>query len=224
MNPRHLAERLFIIVVFFGLFLFLPAGTLAWRGAWVFIGVSAATNLLVLAALARLNPEIFAARRRIQPGTKQWDRILLMFLFVALCAIFLVAGLDVKRFHWSTAPAWTVWLGYGLYLFGSALFTSAQAVNKFFEPGVRIQADRSHHVIDRGPYRIVRHPGYVGACGIFVGTAMALGSLWALVPAACTCLILVIRTSAEDRTLREELWGYWDYARRVRFRWVPGVW
>ena len=224
MDPRRLAERLFVIVAFFGLFLFLPAGTLAWRQAWVFLAVSGVTNLIALLALARLNPEIFAARRRIQPGTKQWDRILLIFLFVAMCAIFLVAGLDAKRFHWSTPPSWTLWLGYGLYLCGSALFTSAQAVNKFFEPGVRIQADRSHHVIERGPYRIVRHPGYVGACSLFIGTALALGSLWALVPAGCTCLIFLIRTKAEDLTLQTELQGYRDYAQRVCFRWVPGLW
>lgn len=224
MDPRRLAERLFITVVFFGLFLFLPAGTLAWRQAWIFLAVSAATTLIALLALARLNPEIFAARRRIQAGTKQWDYILLALMFVAMCAIFLVAGLDAKRFHWSTPPAWTVWLGYGLYLCGSALFTSAQAVNKFFEPGARIQSDRSHHVIDRGPYRIVRHPGYVGACCIFIGTALALGSLWALVPAGCSCLLLVIRTKAEDRMLQTELRGYLDYAQRVRFRWLPGFW
>ena len=224
MDPRRLAERLFVIVAFFGLFLFLPAGTLAWRQAWVFLAVSGVTNLIALLALARLNPEIFAARRRIQPGTKQWDRILLLFLFVAMCAIFLVAGLDAKRFHWSTPPSWTLWLGYGLYLSGSALFTSAQAVNKFFELGIRIQSDRSHHVIERGPYRIVRHPGYVGACSLFIGTALALGSLWALVPAGCTCLIFVIRTKVEDQTLQTELRGYRDYAQRVRFRWVPGLW
>ena len=224
MDPRRLAERLFIIVVFFGLFLFLPAGTLAWPRAWIFLAVSAATNLIGLLVLARLRPEIFAARRRLQPGTKRWDYILLTFLFVAMSATFLVAGLDAERFHWSAQPAWTLWLGYGIYLFGSMLFTYCQIVNKFFEPGVRIQSDRSHHVIDRGPYRIVRHPGYVGACSIFIGTALALGSLWALVPASGICLLLVIRTTAEDQTLRTELRGYQDYAQRVRFRWLPGLW
>ena len=224
MDPRRLAERLFVIVAFFGLFLFLPAGTLAWWQAWTFLAICAAATLVAILTLARVNPEIFAARRRIQPGTKRWDRILLIFLFLAMSAIFVVAALDAERFHWSAPPTWTLWLGNGLYLFGSVLFTSAQAVNKFFEPGVRIQSDRSHHVIDRGPYRIVRHPGYVGACSLFIGTALALGSLWALVPAGCTCLILVIRTKAEDRTLQTELRGYRDYAQRVRFRWVPGLW
>ena len=78
--------------------------------------------------------------------------------------------------------------------------------------------------IDSGPYRIIRHPGYVGGCGILIGMALALGSLWALVPAICACLLLLIRTNAEDKTLRRELPGYADYARRVRFKWLPGLW
>jgi protein-S-isoprenylcysteine O-methyltransferase Ste14 len=97
-------------------------------------------------------------------------------------------------------------------------------VNKFFEPGVRIQIERGHGVIDTGPYAIVRHPGYVGACLLFAGTALALGSLWALVPAGLSTSILTLRTHWEDRTLQAELIGYRDYAQRARFRLLPGLW
>jgi protein-S-isoprenylcysteine O-methyltransferase Ste14 len=100
----------------------------------------------------------------------------------------------------------------------------AEAVNRFFEPGVRIQADRGHTVIDTGPYAFVRHPGYVGACLLFVGIALSLGSLWALIPAGVSSLILIIRTRWEDQTLRAELVGYEGYTKRVRFKWIPRVW
>ena len=94
----------------------------------------------------------------------------------------------------------------------------AQAVNKFFEPSVRIQTERGHGVIDAGPYAIVRHPGYVAGCLLTVGTALSLGSLWALVPASLAALLLLVRTRWEDQTLQGELVGYRDYAQRVRFK------
>ncbi len=224
MDRNRIARKLLTTAAFFFLLLFLPAGTFAWRQAWIFLAITAATILTSTLTLAWLNPEIFVVRQRVQPGTKQWDRVLLALLFPAMSAIFIVASLDSGRFHWSTPPAWTSYLGYGLYFFGFALFTFAQTVNRFFEPGVRIQTERGHHVIDRGPYRFIRHPGYVGACTFMIGSALALGSLWALVPSACTCLLLLIRTKREDQTLRAELPGYDDYAQRVRFRWLPGLW
>jgi protein-S-isoprenylcysteine O-methyltransferase Ste14 len=102
--------------------------------------------------------------------------------------------------------------------------TWAEAVNKFFEPFVRIQTDRGHHVIDTGPYAIIRHPGYALSFPFFLGIPLALGSLWGLIPAILMSTFLVVRTILEDRTLQEELPGYEEYARRVRYRLVPGVW
>lgn len=100
----------------------------------------------------------------------------------------------------------------------------AQAVNRFFEPGVRLQRERGQYVVTSGPYAAVRHPGYAGALMTFAGLALALGSWWALVPAAVAGALLILRTALEDALLRERLEGYADYARRVRFRLVPGVW
>jgi protein-S-isoprenylcysteine O-methyltransferase Ste14 len=97
-------------------------------------------------------------------------------------------------------------------------------VNKFFEPFVRIQTDRGHRVIDTGPYALVRHPGYVFGYLSFLGIPLALGSLWALIPAILTGSLLVLRTIWEDQMLREELPGYKEYAQRVRYRLVPGIW
>jgi protein-S-isoprenylcysteine O-methyltransferase Ste14 len=202
----------------------LPAGTIAWRPGWMFLAVMMAgfgTSALVL---ARVNPTIYRARSRIQAGTKSWDKALLAVILPAMVAVLPVAALDAGRFHWSAVPVWAMSLGYVGVLIGIAATGWAQAVNPFFEPGVRIQSERHQRVIDVGPYRFVRHPGYVAALFLFFGMALALGSLWALVPAALASGLLVVRTSWEDRLLRAELPGYDDYSRRVRWRLVPGVW
>jgi len=135
-----------------------------------------------------------------------------------------MAALDDGRFHWFHLAWWGCVLGYALLITGIVGLTWAESVNKFFEPTVRIQTDRGHKVIDTGPYALVRHPGYVSACLIFVGLPLSLGSLWALIPAVLSCLLLVLRTIWEDGTLRQELAGYKEYALRVRYRLLPGVW
>jgi protein-S-isoprenylcysteine O-methyltransferase Ste14 len=145
-------------------------------------------------------------------------------LIPVVISIIPLAALDDARYHWSQVPWWVCLLGYALLTIGMTGMTWAESVNKFFEPTVRIQTDRNHKVIDSGPYAIVRHPGYVFACLLFAGMPVALGSLWALIPAALSCLILVLRTAWEDQTLRNELVGYQEYAQRVRYRLIPGAW
>ena len=93
-----------------------------------------------------------------------------------------------------------------------------------FSKIVRIQTERGHTVVDTGPYRLVRHPGYAGMIVFMLASALALESLWALIPAALVAVVLVIRTALEDRTLLAELPGYRQYAQQTRYRLVPGVW
>ncbi|WP_260963152.1 methyltransferase family protein [Pseudomonas citri] len=204
--------------------IFLPAGTLAWRPGWELLLVLILAFGASALVLARVNPVIYRARSRIQPGTKSWDKSLLALILPAMTAVLPAAALDAGRFHWSQVPVWLVTGGYIAVLAGIAVTAWAQAVNPFFEPGVRIQTERHQRVIDSGPYRFVRHPGYIAALFLFFGMALALGSFWALVPAALASALLVLRTAWEDRLLRSELAGYDDYARRVRWRLVPGLW
>jgi protein-S-isoprenylcysteine O-methyltransferase Ste14 len=96
--------------------------------------------------------------------------------------------------------------------------------NRFFSAVIRIQTDRGHHVVSSGPYRIVRHPGYVGGLTYWMPVSVALGSAWALIRSALFLIVTVIRTALEDRTLHRELPGYPEYAVRVRYRLIPGVW
>lgn len=203
---------------------FLPVGRIDWPPGWIFIAVVVAAFGLSALLLARVNPIIYRARSRFQPGTEKWDLILLAVLLPAMVAEIPIATLDAGRMGWSDVPQWVVLMGYVLLIGGIAVTTWAQAVNPFFEPGVRIQKERAQRVITSGPYRFLRHPGYSAAIAIFVGIPLALASWWALLPAALAIALLVIRTGLEDRLLQAELPGYADYARRTRYRLLRGLW
>jgi protein-S-isoprenylcysteine O-methyltransferase Ste14 len=215
-----LSGVIFFIVLFIAMFL--PAGDMQWAKGWLFLLVFLVLVVLAIAYLWRVNPDIFVARSKIHEDTKGWDKVLVSIIVLAHMAEFPVAAFDDGRFHWSNVPWWVVVLGYVLLCLGFFVFTWVEKVNRFAEPGVRIHAEQK--VIDTGPYATVRHPMYAGAVPYFVGIALALGSYWALVPAASAILLLVVRTAMEDRTLHEELAGYREYAARVRYRLAPGVW
>ena len=224
MQWRSTMNRLVVTLVTLALLLFVPAGRITWTRGWTFLLVFSLLMAASIVYFTRANPEMFVIRSRVHPDTKRWDKIVICFLFLAILAIPLVAGLDDGRFHLSSMSWWVVTLGYLVQLAGWIGVAWAETVNRFFEPGVRIQTERGHHVIDTGPYALIRHPGYFAAVLIFVGIALSLGSWWALIPAGFGSLLLVLRTVWEDRTLQVELPRYAEYAQRVRFRLVPGVW
>ena len=134
-----------------------------------------------------------------------------------------VAGLD-ERFDWSSMSEVTLYGGAVLLAVGAVLATWAMVENEYFEQFVRVQTDRAHRVVTTGPYRIVRHPGYVGAILGALATPLMLGTWWAFVPAGAVALLFIIRTILEDRILDKELEGYQAYAQRTRYRLLPGIW
>lgn len=203
---------------------FLPVGRLDWLPGWIFIAILVLAFGLSGLVLARLNPVIFRARSRFQPGTKKWDLILVTAILLAFAAEIPVATFDAGRMEWSVVPLWVIYAGYLLLLGGIAVTAWAQAVNPFFEPGVRIQAERGQRVITSGPYGIVRHPGYMAAIAMFAGIPLALASWAALLPALLAITLLILRTAWEDHLLRAELPGYADYANKRRYRLFPGIW
>jgi protein-S-isoprenylcysteine O-methyltransferase Ste14 len=208
----------------FGLLLFLPAGNIGWARGWLFILVVCVSEVLSAFYLWRTDPERFTAQNRSHEKPKSWDKALLCFIMPLQMAMFPVAALDDGRFHWSHIPLWLTIVGYVLLLASTGVATWARIANPFAAPFVRIQTDRGHRVIDKGPYRLVRHPFYLVRFFSFPGIAWALGSWWALVPAAITAPLLLVRTALEDRMLQEELPGYREYARRVRYRLIRGIW
>jgi protein-S-isoprenylcysteine O-methyltransferase Ste14 len=223
-NRTRFVLQCIATILYFVLALFLPAGNWLWERGWLFLLVMTLLSILSVVYILRVNPEVLTARVNAHQGTKPWDRVLIGFLLPTIMAILPVAAFDDGRFHWLPLPWWVCALGYVLLLFGIVLVAWAQGVNRFFEVTVRIQQERGHHVIDTGPYAFVRHPGYVSFPFISAGIALSLGSVWALIPAGLSCLLVLLRTAWEDQTLQAELPGYREYAQRVRYRWIPGVW
>lgn len=215
---------LFGSLVVLGALLFLLAGRLDWVMAWVWLGLLTVCLLINLAVLWRVNPEVIDERIHVRKGVKGWDKVLSPIMGVFAIGALLVAALN-QRFGWRPEVAtWLQIAAVAPVLLGDLLFLWAMAVNKFFSKFIRIQEERGHHVVTAGPYQYVRHPGYIGWIVMWSGMTLMLGSLWALVPAGLAVLLVLVRTVLEDRTLRQELEGYSDYAERVRYRLLPGIW
>ncbi len=221
-DVRQLTRAILPLVAFLlllALVMFVHAGIGWWQG-WLFLAVFTFQIVAMALYIWRTNPEILVARSKMQKGTKGWDRVFFYILQALILAVFPVAGLD----HWSAAPLWVIALGYVLLTIGMAGTAWVMRVNKFAEMSIRIQTERGHHVVDTGPYAFVRHPFYVATFPLLAGMPLALGSYWALIPAAVAGIALVVRTALEDRVLHDELPGYKEYAGRVRYRLLPGVW
>jgi protein-S-isoprenylcysteine O-methyltransferase Ste14 len=198
-----------------------------WWQAWAAVGLPLVAMVVSRALALRKYPDLAAERGKTTAaeGTKGWDRAIMPAVaFWGPALVYAVAGLDA-RFGWSPDVSVALNLaGLAVIVLGYALGTWAMVANRFFSSVVRIQTDRGHTVVDRGPYRFVRHPAYAGGIWVIPATALLLGSLWALIPAGLVAAGTVVRTALEDRTLLQELPGYADYARRTRYRLLPGIW
>jgi protein-S-isoprenylcysteine O-methyltransferase Ste14 len=141
-----------------------------------------------------------------------------------LILIPVIAGLDVDRFLWSSLDIYFAVVGLVLLSISTAIINWAMIVNRFFEPTVRIQKDRGHRVITSGPYKIVRHPGYLAGILYTLSIPLIIGSLYTFIPVGIYVFLIVVRTLLEDRTLQKELNGYPEYAKKVRYRLLPWLW
>jgi len=217
---------LVVVYLLIPLVLLICGGDLGWWQAWLY-------SLLIFAAgigghiwAEKRHPGLLAERQNIEhiQNAKAWDKVLAPLMAVSIgFPMVIVAGLD-HRYSWSPEfPLWLIVIGFILITLGYAFASWALAENRFFSSVVRIQKERGHVVCDSGPYRLVRHPGYAGNIPPLFGIVLALGSLWTLIPAAVATIITVIRTALEDHTLQEELPGYREYAQRVRYRLIPGI-
>jgi len=207
-----------------GIVLFVSAGRLDWPMAWVYVGIYFAGVLVNGIVLGRRDPEVINERGRGLRGTKSWDKVWVAISAPLPLIMLAVAGLDAGRFGWSLMPLPLAVAGLVTLVLGDAVIAWAMSANTYFSTTVRIQDDRGHQVMTSGPYRFVRHPGYVGMILIYLGAPIMLGSWWALIPGGLNAVAFIVRTALEDRTLQEELGGYSDYAGRVRYRLLPGVW
>lgn len=224
-TPRTILLMLFFIVVI----PFLPL-LISWHWDWWEAWVYAVLNILGFAVsrtlAARRNPDLITERARFSQheDTKAWDKLLSPLVGLGGGLIPLVAGLD-ELFGWSPSFSLPIKiLSLIIILAGYIISSYALIENRFFSGVVRIQTERGHQVVSSGPYQWVRHPGYAGALLVYLVTPLFLDSGWAYLPGLFLTVLLFIRTALEDQTLQDELEGYRDYAKRVRYRLIPGIW
>jgi protein-S-isoprenylcysteine O-methyltransferase Ste14 len=222
----QLISRTAVLFAVMALLLFVPAGTIAWPAAWVFLVETTGLSLAIGLWLARHDPGLLAERLSgvMPPGQERWDR-LVMATFLVLTAVWLpVMAIDAMRYRYSHVPLWVQGLGaLGVFL-GLYMSYLTFRANSYAAPVVKIQAARGHRVATGGPYRFVRHPMYAGAILLFVGAPLLLGSWYGLALAPVLTALLAYRARMEERMLIAKLDGYADYAARVRYRLIPFVW
>lgn len=225
LTPRVIVQMLVFVVVL-PLMPLLISWRWGWWEAWVYALICIAGFAISRILAARRNPDLIAERAQFMhhENVKPWDKLLAPLVSLGGMVVPLVAGLEM-RFGNSLPFSLPVKIGALIVILAGYVWGSYALIeNRFFSGMVRIQTDRGHQVISSGPYRWMRHPGYAGALATYLGTPFFLDSRWALLPTLLLTVALVIRTHLEDKTLQEELEGYRDYAKRVRYRLLPGVW
>lgn len=213
-----LGSLAFVVVIF------LAAGKLDYWQGWVYNGINICVMVITFIALAD-KPELMRERLSPGKGMKQWDKIFFIVSTPFFILGILFACLDAGRLEWSPQlPVFVYVISILAYILGQSIFLLAKRANTFFSTVVRIQTERGHAVCREGPYGIVRHPGYVGGILYSLSAPLVLGSLWALIPTALGMVMLIVRTSLEDKTLLEELPGYVEYTQQVKYKLIPGIW
>lgn len=213
----------YILLIVQAVVFFVSAGLISFR-YWLFLATSMVQSSVGVVVQYKLNPGLVVQRLKVKrEGSKLWDEVLmrvsnLMMLIVAP----VVAGLDVGRFGWSNLSPYFVGLGFVFFAASAVLLNWAMAVNSYFEPTVRIQ--KEHKVITSGPYKIVRHPGYLAGILYSLTIPFTIGSILSFIPVGIYILLFVLRTWLEDNTLQQELDGYREYAKKTRFRLFPRIW
>ena len=224
--PKVIAGVVFNVALY-ALLLFVPASTLHWWRAWVFLAVTVVVMALAVCTILPDNADLFSQRAKgiIQKGQPLWDRVLVILLVVSYVGQIVFTPLDVFRFHLLPKPSGLVLLfGLALYVAGWWIMTLAMKVNPFAVPVVRLQEERQQRVIDAGVYAVVRHPMYTGFVPMVVGPALWLQSYVAALLAIVPIAVLAVRSVFEERFLKRELRGYEAYTKKVRYRLIPFVW
>ena len=210
-------------IIFFGVLLFLPAGTFHYWQAWVFIAVLVVGTMIPTIYLAVKYPDAFSRRTRSGPlaESRVVQKLINVGIILTTVAAGVVSALD-HRFGWSTVPTAIVVVGNVLVLLGLAIAELVVVQNNY--AAATITVEKEQPVVSTGLYGIVRHPMYVGALILIVGMPLALGSYWGLLTMIPGVLIFVARITDEEKALREDLAGYTEYTEKVHYRLVPGVW
>jgi protein-S-isoprenylcysteine O-methyltransferase Ste14 len=223
-NKTFLVVKGGLTLAFAVALVFVPAGTLKWPEAWILLGSYGLLVIGVFRWWKKHAPSLLRERMSRKKDAKSWDKVIIRVYSFVLIVLMALPGLDAVRFGWSTMPLALKILGFCGYVPAIGLALWAMRENAFLSDVVRIQTDRGHTVCTTGPYRYVRHPMYTGIILMFLCFPLSLGSWYTYIPAALIVFLFILRTALEDKTLKAELPGYADYAAKVRFRLLPGVW
>ncbi len=225
--PAKLLARLgqsAIIILILGADLFLSAGRLDWLEAWVFLAVYFVVAEAAAVWMLVRDPALSEERSRSHTNAKPFDRIIVPLNLVLTLGQWAVVGLDAGRLGWSAVPGWVRFLGGLAFIPSFGLTLWASRVNTFLSGQVRIQEERGHRAVVAGPYRLVRHPMYLGMILLDLGLPLLLGSFWALIASGLMIVLVIVRTALEDRALQAELPGYSELVHRTPYRLFPGIW
>jgi len=220
-----LIARFILGLVLIGAILFGTAGTFNWPEAWVFLVLQFGWSAALTVWLWNHDPELLKDRLRFaKKSAKGWDKVLTLASIPFYIPYLFIPGLDAVRYRWSHVFLWVKVICF-IFVFASFIWiTWIMKENTFLSRHVEIQKDRGHKVITTRPYGFVRHPMYIGATILMLCLPVALGSLYALIPAVFFVIFIIIRTVLEDKTLHKELEGYAEYAKKTKYRLLPGVW
>jgi protein-S-isoprenylcysteine O-methyltransferase Ste14 len=223
MRANYFIKQLIGVLVFYAI-IFISAGRVDYWQGLIYVVLGLVMSILNYTVL-RIDPELLNERSKPGEGTKTWDKVILGLSLLVTISMYIVAGLDSGRYHWSPEFHWSLYLlGIILTASGQLIFLIAQKQNKFFSSTVRIQTDRNHVVCETGLYKIVRHPAYMGSVIQSLGFPLIFGSMWSILPICLMIILLITRTMLEDKILRNELKGYLEYTGKTRYRIIPFVW
>jgi len=202
------------------LLFFVPAGTLNYWEAWVYLAVLFVPMTFMLVYLLRNDPQLLERRMRMREK-EHAQRLVIRLSFLWFPLAFVLPGLD-RRWEWSQAPTWLVLAADLLVFLGYGVFMLVLRENSYASRTV--QVEQGQKVISSGPYAVVRHPMYSGAILMYLASPLALGSYWAVLPALLIVPILVARALNEEKVLLRDLPGYKDYTQKTVYRLAPGIW
>lgn len=223
MKNGYIVKQFIGSLVFFAI-IFLSAGRILYWQGLVYLVIGLIMFMLNYTVL-KIDAELLKERLKPGEGTLKWDKTILGLSFLVTILMYMVAGFDSGRYHWSPDFHWSIYLtGIVLTALGQLLFLVAQKQNKFFSSTVRIQSEREHLVCDTGLYKIVRHPAYMGSIIQALGFPLLFGSLWSIIPIFALIILFIIRTHLEDITLKNKLKDYSAYSEKTRYKIIPYVW
>ncbi|OFX89393.1 MAG: hypothetical protein A2W99_13945 [Bacteroidetes bacterium GWF2_33_16] len=223
MKANYIFKHIIGTLLFFSI-LFICAGRIDYWQGLIYVAIGLIMFVLNYTVL-QIDSDLLSERSKPGEGTKKWDKNILGLSFLTTISMYIIAGLDSGRYHWSPEYHWIAYLfGILLTFAGQLIFLIAQKQNKFFSSTVRIQTNREHIVCDSGLYKIVRHPAYLGSIIQSIGFPLIFGSLWSIIPVCFSIILLLVRTILEDKTLKKELKNYPEYSLKTRYKLIPFVW